>query len=185
MFRFSVIAASLLLSSLALADISPYAGQQTRSIKALSDAEIDGLVQGQGMELAKPAELNGYPGPTHVLDIAADLRLNADQIPALQSVKQRMTTDAKAVGAEIIEQEGRLDRLFAEGTVDREKLSALTLEIGELRSRLRAIHLSAHLDTKAILTADQVVMYDVLRGYKQLADPQSHQPGNTGGHGTH
>ena len=43
---------------------SPYAGQESRAIKALSDSEIDDLANGRGMGLAKAGELNGYPSPT-------------------------------------------------------------------------------------------------------------------------
>jgi hypothetical protein len=48
---------------------TPYAGQQNRTIKALSDEDIVGLLKGDGMGFAKAAELNGYPGPKHVLDL--------------------------------------------------------------------------------------------------------------------
>jgi hypothetical protein len=50
---------------------TPHAGQQTRTIKALSDDEIAALCNGKGMGMAKAAELNGYPGPIHVLALAA------------------------------------------------------------------------------------------------------------------
>ena len=46
---------------------SPYAGMQARPVKALSDQQIADLKAGRGMGLALPAELNGYPGPSHVL----------------------------------------------------------------------------------------------------------------------
>ena len=48
---------------------SPYAGLQDRAIKALSDEQIADLRAGKGMSLALPAELNGYPGPAHALEI--------------------------------------------------------------------------------------------------------------------
>jgi hypothetical protein len=54
---------------------NPYAGQLTRSIKALSPEDIDELRKGAGMGLAKAAELNGYPGPLHVLALTTELRL--------------------------------------------------------------------------------------------------------------
>ena len=50
---------------------SPYTGQEARGIKALSQDDIEGLLSGAGTPfggMAKPAELNGYPGPRHVLD---------------------------------------------------------------------------------------------------------------------
>jgi hypothetical protein len=65
---------------------SPYAGRQTRSIKALSDEDIDALRKGEGMGLAKAAELNGYPGPAHVRALAKQLRLSDDQLARIAAI---------------------------------------------------------------------------------------------------
>lgn len=46
----------------------PYAGQQQRSITSLSADDQLALRAGQGWGLAKPAELNGVPGPLHLLE---------------------------------------------------------------------------------------------------------------------
>jgi hypothetical protein len=56
--------------------LSPYTGQEKREIKALSKKEIDGYISGDGMGFAKTAELNHYPGPRHVLDLADQLQLS-------------------------------------------------------------------------------------------------------------
>ena len=40
-------------------------------IKSLSQDDQSALLAGRGMGLARPAELNGYPGPAHVLELAA------------------------------------------------------------------------------------------------------------------
>src|SRR5512140_1710908 len=50
---------------------SPYAGEEKREIKSLSADVIEQYNQGEGMGMAKAAELNHYPGPRHVL-MAAD-----------------------------------------------------------------------------------------------------------------
>ena len=51
---------TLLFAQHAVAPLAnPYAGQQKRIIKALSDADIQALQNGEGMGLAKAAELNG------------------------------------------------------------------------------------------------------------------------------
>ena len=47
---------------------SPYRGQTSTEIRGLTENEISELRQGHGMGLARAAELNGYPGPRHVLD---------------------------------------------------------------------------------------------------------------------
>src|SRR5579872_6516636 len=62
-----------------MAPAQPYAGLQSREIKALSREEIAELRAGQGMGLALAAELNGYPGPRHVLDFANQLGLTDEQ----------------------------------------------------------------------------------------------------------
>src|SRR5437016_7821449 len=93
---------------------SPYAGQQARSIKALSAEDIAGLLKGEGMGLAKAAELNGYPGPAHVLALAKQLKLGEAQRRQIQAIFDRMHADAVALGADIVERERTLDRQFAE-----------------------------------------------------------------------
>jgi hypothetical protein len=67
-----------LLSGTSLAQ-SPYAGMQTRPIKALSAEQVADLKAGRGMGLAMAAELNGYPGPAHVLELADKLDLSDQQ----------------------------------------------------------------------------------------------------------
>jgi hypothetical protein len=53
---------------------SPYAGQEQRPIKALSETEMRDLAEGRGMGLAKAAELNSYPGPC----MCSNWRTNSD-----------------------------------------------------------------------------------------------------------
>lgn len=65
---------------------SPYAGQQHRHIKSLSDDDINALNLGQGWGLAKAAELNGYPGLLHVLDMRAEINLSEDQLTVIKSI---------------------------------------------------------------------------------------------------
>ncbi len=67
---------------------APYAGQQTRAIKALSRSETQDLLDGKGMGLAKAAELNGYPGPMHVLELARRLQLSPVQREATEQLTQ-------------------------------------------------------------------------------------------------
>jgi len=142
-----------------------YAGQQSRPIKALSDADIEALRNGDGMGLAKPAELNGYPGPRHVLALTRELGLDNRQIAEVTAIRDRMTATAKPLGAELIERERVLDQLFAHGEIDPDRLRAGTAAIAELQGRLRTVHLAAHLETRSVLSAHQVIQYATLRGY--------------------
>jgi len=83
------LAACLLAVPLAAADM-PYAGQQARPLKALSDDDIAALRNGEGMGMAKAAELNGYPGPAHVLTLAAQLGLTETQQRDVRAIFERM-----------------------------------------------------------------------------------------------
>jgi hypothetical protein len=157
---------------------SPYAGQETRELKALSPQEIEDLRMGRGMGLARTAELNGYPGPKHVLEMAAELHLDAEQLAAVKGLEEHMYTAARPLGAAILEHERALERDFATSTVGAADLAAKTEAIGQLYGRLRAVHLEAHLATKAALRPEQVDRYNELRGY---GAPSAHDHGRMHG----
>jgi hypothetical protein len=65
----------------------------------------------------------------------------------------------------MIEREQALDRLFVNGAITPDRLAAATTAIGELNGRLRAVHLTAHLETRALLQPEQLALYQQLRGY--------------------
>jgi len=150
--------------------MSPYAGQQSREIKALSPTEIEDLVQGRGMGLAKSAELNRYPGPLHALELAGELQLSTEQRKNLEASKARMSAQAKALGAEILDLERNLDAAFAQRTIDQVRLSELTAQVGAKQGLLRAAHLAAHIETASLLTPEQISRYDRLRGYDRTSE---------------
>jgi Spy/CpxP family protein refolding chaperone len=154
---------------------APYAGQQARPIKALSDDDIAALRNGEGMGMAKAAELNGYPGPAHVLTLAKQLGLTEGQLQQVQAIYDRMSAVAKPLGAELIERERVLDQLFAKSEITPDRLAAETAAIGELEGRLRSVHLAAHLETRVLLSPDQIALYLQLRGYGDPAAPMHHQ----------
>src|SRR5579863_565540 len=157
--------------------ITPYSGQQARTIKALSDEDIAALLKGQGMGMAKAAELNGYPGPAHVLTLVKELKLTESQERQVKAIFDHMSTAAKSLGAALVEREGMLGQLFAKGEITADRLAAETAAIGELEGRLRAVHLSAHLETRALLNSDQITLYQHLRGYGDPAGPMHHHHG--------
>ena len=146
---------------------SPYSGWEGREIKALSDNQVRGYLSGKGMGLALPAELNGYPGPKHVLELESRLELSVEQREAVERVFRQMHESAVALGRKIVEAEAGLDTGFASGSISPESLAKQTREIGLLKGELRAAHLKAHLETRAVLTEEQVARYIELRGYKK------------------
>lgn len=147
-------------------DRSPYVGEEIRSIRSLSKNQIESLRRGHGMGFAKLAELNHYPGPKHVLEIADDLDLSPAQLAATRVLYEEMRRKAMTLGEEIILAESRLDQAFANRTVEAESLESALSEIGRLRARLRFVHLESHLRQRQLLSTEQISTYDTVRGYR-------------------
>lgn len=144
---------------------SPYAGQQAREIKTLSSAQTADLLAGKGMELAKAAELNGYPGPMHTLELAAQLELSTEQKQASETLMNRHKAEARDLGAQLVQAERALDQAFASRQIDATRLTAHTESTGRLQALLRKSHLDTHLQQTALLTPTQITRYAQLRGY--------------------
>ncbi len=133
-------------------------------IGTLPAETVQALVAGTGMGMAKPAELNHFPGPRHVLDLADKLKLSPEQISRTRVIFDGMHTKAIALGQQILAREQELDRAFAGPEVDASKVQQLVTSIGQLQAQLRNVHLAAHLEERKVLDAAQVSKYDTLRG---------------------
>lgn len=170
------LTASLALSLPATAEEAhqPYKGFEARDITSLSEQDIRDLRAGSGWGLALPAELNGFPGPAHVLELSEELGLSQDQKQRMTMIYEDMRTDAMAKGEALIEAERALDAGFKSGGLDADQLKRLIDAAEAARSDLRFVHLSRHLMTLDILKADQVEAYAVLRGY--ASDPCASVP---------
>jgi hypothetical protein len=144
---------------------SPYSGMEARQIKALSDQQIADLRAGRGMGLALSAELNGYPGPIHVLELGDQLGLSGEQRTRVQELHAAMRAATVPLGERLIAQEADLDRHFATKAVTPASLQAAAAEIGATQGALRGAHLLYHLSTLEVLTPEQVRRYGELRGY--------------------
>jgi Spy/CpxP family protein refolding chaperone len=153
---------------------APYAGQEQRSIKALSQQDVRDLMEGRGMGLAKAAELNGYPGPLHVLEMADRLEISDAQRAATESLVTAVQSKARALGAQIVEAERDLDRAFAAGRIDAADLRVRVSAIAVLQGELRAVHLDAHLIQRSLLTPEQIARYNAVRGYQVTTRTHGH-----------
>lgn len=162
------------LAAAALAAERPYEGLEARDIKALSTEEIAALEAGLGFSQALSAELNGFPGPRHVIDLAGGLDLSPTQRAAAEALFRAMQAEAIAAGEAVLAAEAGLEAAFRGGQLSEGELAAMAEEIGRLRGVLRGIHLKYHLRTKALLSPHQVALYNAARGY-----------GGHGGHGGH
>jgi hypothetical protein len=146
---------------------SPYAGLEKRAVKALSDQQIADLRAGRGMGYALAAELNGYPGPSHVIELGERLGLSEAQRHRIQELFDAMKMEMIPIGERLIAQEAELERQFSGRTVTAASLTDTTATIAGTQAALRAAHLRYHLATVEILTPEQLRRYGELRGYVQ------------------
>lgn len=144
----------------------PYAGQDGRQIASLSAKDVDDLIAGRGWGFAKPAELNQYPGPDHVLELKEELALSDTQIGQIDGIFNAMRAEAQKLGKEFVEAEAELSESFRSKAIDIETLRKQIANASKLRGDLRASHLAAHLAVTPLLTQDQVAAYQAARGYE-------------------
>ena len=172
--RFALLAVALAFPIASLA-ASPYADQMSRSIKALSDEDVADYLSGKGLGLAKAAELNGYPGPLHVLELSEQLALSPSQKQRTDAIFARMLDRAKVAGKLLVDEERKLDELFASRTISPSVLHQTLDSIATLQRQVREIHLQAHLEVAEVLNETQAMMYWHLRGYGGDAMEHSHR----------
>ena len=161
---------------------SPYAGEESRAVKSLSADDVAEIRRGGGWGLAKAAELNGLPGPFHLLELKDEIPLTREQVTAITAIHERMREAAVAEGEHFIAAEWALEDAFRAGAVTEKGLRALLADIARSRARLRFIHLSAHLETPALLTDEQIARYDALRGYRSHGHGTAHGRHGSGQH---
>ncbi len=152
-----------LLLALLLSAQCPMHEQHTQAAKSLPAETLTAYRNGTGMGMAMPAEMNGYPGPRHILDLGEQLHLTAGQRARIQTIYDAMHEEAVRLGNEIIDLETKLDHRFADSSMTPQGLQSLTAQIAERQGRLRYVHLRAHLAAKEVLTAEQVLNYMKLR----------------------
>ena len=128
------------------------------------------------MGLALAGELNGYPGPKHVLELAKELNLTEAQRARTRQLFDEMKAEAVPLGQQLIAAETDLDRQFSGRTITPVSLTTATAAIGATQGTLRATHLKYHLAMMDVLTPEQIQRYGELRGYGAAA-PAGHSPG--------
>jgi hypothetical protein len=176
-------AATLAVAQHATAPTQPYAGQHTRAITSLSPEEIDGFLKAAGMGLAKPAELNGFPGPMHVIELAPQLGLTADQMAKTQAAMDTMKARGRELGAAYVAAEAAVDDAFRSGA-SHDVIAARVAQAGQLLAEIRMAHLDAHLAITPLLSPTQRVRYTGLRGYTG-ASPAGHTSPHPNRHHKH
>ena len=158
---------------------SAYAGEEMRAVKTLSEEDVRQLRNGEGWGLAKAAELNGVPGPAHILSLSdgGHLGLTAEQIQGIRGLYDDVKARARPLGERLIAEERELNERFADGTLSETDLRSLLDQIAGITAELRYVHLSAHLRTPEILTASQIYSYNQMRGYGEAQSVEApHSP---------
>lgn len=174
-----LLAAAVVTYAFGVAATAAEAGPE---IKALTPEQVQGYLDGRGMGLARAAELNGYPGPAHVLELADQLELSPGQREQTETLFRAMQADARALGAQLVEAETRLDQLFAQGLARHESITPVLDRIASLQGSLRALHLETHLAQAKLLEPDQVDRYNRLRAQLRTSAgaPGHHHGGSHG-----
>lgn len=160
----------------ALAQHHGYAAAKDREIKALSPEQVKQYQAGAGMGYAMPAELNRFPGPMHVLELADKLGLTAEQKARTQALMDAHKAEARAIGAKRVESERAIEALFRSGKVEEAALAKQVRDAAALEGEFRLAHLETHRRMRALLSEEQVARYVQLRGYGG---------GSPAGHGGH
>jgi Spy/CpxP family protein refolding chaperone len=154
---------------------SAYAELLDGEIRGIDPDTVAGYLAGEGLGLALPAELNGYPGPRHVLELRAELDLTSEQKEQVQALFDAMQPQAVELGEAILAAEAALENDFRNRTIEEESLKSQLQQIGALQAQLRFVHLRTHLETVEILSPHQVRQYNSLRGYEQMPAGHDHQ----------
>jgi Spy/CpxP family protein refolding chaperone len=173
--KIAVFTAACVLPTGLHAQHQPYAGEEAREIKALSAEEVKEYLSGAGMGYAKAAELNRFPGPSHVLELGEKLGLTPEQRAAVTRITEAHKAEARQIGAKLVQSERALDALFRSGAVGRDALAQAVRDAAMLAGDYRLSHLEAHRKTREVLSPEQVARYNELRGYGQPAAQELHK----------
>jgi len=182
MLRFAILLGALAIPAAASAQHgghSPYAGMETREVKSLSETDIEELRRGGGWGLALSAELNGVPGPAHLLELGDEIGLSGEQVTAIETIFEEMQAEARLLGEQLINAEMAIEEAFRNKDLDENTLRELIGKAEAFRAELRFVHLSRHLSTPPLLTQDQIATYNRLRGYGSdpcAQAPEGHDP---------
>ena len=154
---------------------SAYVSLLDSEIRGLEQDTIEGYLTGKGLGQALPAELNGYPGPRHTIDMAEELELTEEQLAQVQALFDDMQSAVIPLGEKYLESVAELELAFREGTITDEYLQSQLENITGIEAQMRYVHLSTHLATIDILNHDQIMEYNMMRGYGDGMDHEQHQ----------
>jgi hypothetical protein len=155
--------------------VQSYAGQDARAVAMLSPEDVENFFAGRGMGLAKSAELNGYPGPMHVLEHEGYLALTADQKVQVIAAFDTMKATSISLGQHYVAAEQAVDDAL-KSKASAETVATRVAAAYKVLGEIRMAHLTAHLQITPLLTDVQRAKYAELRGYTSgQHDPSKHK----------
>lgn len=154
---------------------SAYVDLLDSEIRGLDPKTIEGYLTGKGLGQALPAELNGYPGPRHTIDMAEELELTEKQLAEVQALFDEMQAAVIPLGEDYLDAVAELELAFREGTITEDFLQSQLEKITGIEAEMRFVHLSTHLATIDILNGNQIMQYNMMRGYMDGMDHEQHQ----------
>ena len=158
------------------------AAREGTGIPALSEAQAASYLDGEAMWQASVAELNHYPSPRRVLELAEALELAEGQRRATTRLHEETRREAIRLGGELVALEQRLNRIFVWNQATADNIAKTVLDIGTLQTQLRLTHLAASIRQKSLLTEEQVRRYDELQGRGMDSGKSSNKMGCSGAH---
>jgi hypothetical protein len=158
------------------------AAREGTGIPALSEAQAASYLDGEAMWLANVAELNHYPSPRRVLELAEALELEEGQRRATTMLHEETRREAIRLGGELVALEQRLNRIFAWNQATADNIAKLVLDIGTLKAQFRLTHLVASIRQKPLLMEEQVRRYDELQGRGVDTGKSGNKMGCNGAH---
>jgi hypothetical protein len=150
--------------------------KKSRHVKALSVDQIKQYLQGGSMGYSKPAELNDFPRPERVLELAEPLELTAEQVAATQALLEAHKTQARGVGARLVDAERELEALFRSGRINSAALSSAVRRLVRVEGEYRLVHLEAHRRMHLLLSEEQIRRYAALRGVAPISGQSAEHP---------
>lgn len=151
---FVIICTSFTFSTFAQVDSA-----KSSPIKYLSSYQYAAYKTGDAIDMGLIAEVNGYPSPVKALALSNKLQLSTVQKNQLQALINELKRKTKEMGGFILDQEAKLNALFANEKINEGSLIYFTNKIGALQGELRNAHLKAHFQTKKILNQTQIKNY--------------------------
>src|SRR5688572_28076959 len=136
---------------------------RARRVKALSVQQIKEYLAWADMGYSKAAEIYDFPGPAHVLRLADEMALTAEQRTAAQDLLRQHKAQAREIGARFVDAECDLEMLFRLRKVQPAGLASAVRQLDRVESQYRLLHLETNRRMHALLSEKQVARYAELR----------------------